>query len=267
MKWKSYWLEMSRGDFEDLDTANLVAVLPIAAIEQHGPHLPVSVDTHIAEGLVGETVRQMPDDLPASFLPVQAIGKSNEHIMAPGTLTLSWDTVYRTWYEIGESVHRAGVRRLVIVTSHGGNVTIMNTVARDLRAALGMFVVATGWFQMGAPEGLFDTEELHLGIHGGDMETSKMLHLHPHLVDMAKAENFTMKHRDRMADYPALNRLGTLPYAWIADDLNASGAAGDARPATAEKGRKVIEFQAARFLELLRDVANYDLSLMSPHPD
>jgi creatinine amidohydrolase len=259
---KPYWLSMSRTDFESLDTENTVAILPIAAVEQHGPHLPVSVDTDLAEGLVQATAARMPTDLPATFLPVQAVGKSNEHIMSPGTLTLSYQTAYACWYEIAESVHRAGIKRLVIMSSHGGNVTTMNTLARDIRIAFGMLVVATGWYSMGTPEGLYDQDELKLGIHGGDVETSMMLHLKPELVDMNKAENFVMKHRARMNDAPALNRLGTLPFGWIADDLNDKGAAGDARPATAEKGRLTIDYQADRTIELLRDVSSFDLSIL-----
>jgi creatinine amidohydrolase len=261
---KTYWLSMSRTDFEDLDTENTVAILPIAAVEQHGPHLPVSVDTDLAVGLVEATAARIPADLPATFLPVQAVGKSNEHIMSAGTLTLSYQTAYASWFEIAECVHRAGIRRLVIISSHGGNVTTMNTLARDIRVAFGMLVVATGWYSMGVPDGLYDPEELKLGIHGGDVETSMMLHLKPDLVDMNRAENFTIKHRANMNDAPALNRLGTLPFGWIADDLNDKGAVGDARPATAEKGRLTVDYQADRTIELLRDVSDFDLSILSP---
>ncbi len=256
---------MSRLDFEQLDTENMVAILPIAAVEQHGPHLPVSVDTDIASGHIASTIKILPADLPVSFLPIQAVGKSNEHIQAGGTLTLSFDTAYRAWFEIAESVRRAGVKRLVIITSHGGNVTLMGTLARDIRVKLGMFVVATGWSNLGTPEGMYDPEELRVGIHGGDVETSLMLHLNPDCVDMSKAQNFTIKHRDRMNDFPALNGLGVLPFGWIADDLNDQGAAGDARPATAEKGQLTIDHRVERIVELLRDVSKFDMSILSDY--
>ncbi len=265
MALRPHWRDMRRPEFEALGDDPGVAVLPIAAIEQHGPHLPLSVDTDIAEGMVAATVAKLPADLPASFLPVQAVGKSNEHIMTPGTLTLSFDTAYRAWYEIGESVHRAGVKRLVIVTSHGGNVTLMNTLARDLRVTFGMLVVATGWYSMGMPDGLYDPDELRRGVHGGDFETSVMLHLKPDLVDMSQAADFPMLHQQDPEKYPALNKLGPLPFGWIADDLNRSGAAGDPRAATAEKGRLTIDYQAEKFVELLRDVYGFDLSILSDY--
>ena len=88
-----FWAEMGWRDFAAADMSKVVAVLPVAAIEQHGPHLPVGVDTFINEGYLARAVERIPDDLPVLFLPVQAIGKSNEHIEYPGTLTFSMETV------------------------------------------------------------------------------------------------------------------------------------------------------------------------------
>ncbi|MEM8814055.1 MAG: creatininase family protein, partial [Pseudomonadota bacterium] len=106
---KPYWRDMTTVEFEALDPERTIAVLPIAAIEQHGPHLPVATDAVIGEAHIERVVELLPSDLGVTFLPVQAVGKSNEHISSPGTLTLSWDTVTRAWIEIGESVARAGV--------------------------------------------------------------------------------------------------------------------------------------------------------------
>lgn len=128
---RRFWHEMSAYDFAEADTSDWIAVLPVAAIEQHGPHLPVFTDTCIAEGQIARVNELLPHDLPVTFLPVQAVGKSNEHISSPGTLTLTWETATRAWEEIGESVHRAGLRKIVIVTSHGGNVPLMDIVARS----------------------------------------------------------------------------------------------------------------------------------------
>jgi creatinine amidohydrolase len=143
------WMEMTWQEIAAADTARWIAVLPLAAVEQHGPHLPLGVDAFIAEAYLARVRALLPDDLPATFLPVQRIGQSDEHLAYPGTLSLSAATVIRAWTEIAESVHRAGVRKLVMVTSHGGNVAAMEIAARDLRVRLSMLVVTCGWSRFG----------------------------------------------------------------------------------------------------------------------
>jgi creatinine amidohydrolase len=190
MQEKRYWSELTTEDFKHLDAERVVAILPVAATEQHGPHLPVATDTAIAEGLVRLTLERLPDDLKVLVLPTQPIGKSNEHLRSPGTLTYSAETVLRIWTEVGECVHRAGLRKIVIVNSHGGNSELMGIVARELRVRLGMVVVTTAWMRFGVPDGLYDEIEKVHGIHAGDVETSLMLHLRPDLVQMDKAAHF-----------------------------------------------------------------------------
>ena len=163
-----YWAEMSWRDFAAADMANVVAVLPVAAIEQHGPHLPVGVDTFINEGYLARAIARVPSDLPALFLPLQAIGKSNEHVEFPGTLTFSLETVTRAWTEIGDSVARTGCRKLIFMNSHGGNVPVIDAVARELRVRHDMLAVHAGWHRLGYPEGMFSPRERAHGIHGGD---------------------------------------------------------------------------------------------------
>ena len=150
-------------------------MLPLAAVEQHGPHLPLGVDSFIAEAYVARVCKIFPDELPVTFLPVQRIGVSVEHLAYPGTLTLSATTAIAVWTELGESLARCGLRKLVLVTSHGGNVAAMELVARDLRARLHMLAVTVGWHRFGYPDGTFSAEEKKHGIHGGDIETSLML--------------------------------------------------------------------------------------------
>ncbi len=166
---KVHWLQLTTGDFANLDPEKTIAVLPIAAIEQHGPHLAVSTDTVIGQGMIDAVIARLPADLSALFLPVQAVGKSNEHIRSPGTITYTAETAQRVWTEIGESVARAGIRKLVIVTSHGGNVDTMRVVARELRVNCQMLVVTTGW-RFGVPKGLFSDQEALHGIHAGDLD-------------------------------------------------------------------------------------------------
>jgi creatinine amidohydrolase len=258
-----YWSELTTVDFAALDAETTIAVLPVAAIEQHGPHLPVSTDTAIGEGLIAETLRRLPEDLSILILPTQAIGKSNEHLRSPGTVTLSAETALRAWTEIGESVHRAGLRKLVIINSHGGNVDVIGVVARDLRVRLRMLVVTCSWSRFGLPPGLFGNEEAAVGIHAGDIETSLMLHFRPDLVRMDKAQNFAPTTIGMTNEFALLRPTGFAAFGWIAQDLHPSGAAGDASLATAEKGRATAEFQAGEFIKLLRDVTRFSLDRLA----
>ena len=255
-----WWGDYRTTEYQSIDPEATIAVLPVAAIEQHGPHLPVSTDTSIMQGMLETVFARIPEDLDVRFLPVQAVGKSNEHLHAPGTLTLSATTAIQAWSELGASVARAGVRKIVVVNSHGGNEEIMGIVTRELRVAFKMLAVKTSWMRFGVPDGLYGPDEMRYGIHGGDVETSLMLHFRPHLVDMAKAENFASNVTKAEAHFDLLRHTGTHAFAWIASDLNPNGVVGDAAAATAEKGRLTAELQADGFVRLLRDVRNARLA-------
>jgi creatinine amidohydrolase len=259
---KTQWLQLTTEEFSALDPDKTIAVLPIAAIEQHGPHLAVSTDTIIGQGMVDAVTARLPDDLAVLFLPVQSVGKSNEHIRSPGTITYTAETAQRAWTEIGESVARAGLRKMVIVTSHGGNVDTMRVVARELRVSCQMLVVTTGW-RFGVPKGLFADQEAQHGIHAGDIETSLMLHFRPDLVDVGKAKLFASTAAEMEKDYKHLRPAGQHGFGWIAQDLSADGAVGDASAASAEKGRLTAEHQADGFVAFLRDVARFPLTQLA----
>lgn len=258
-----HWGDLTTRDFHGLDPETTIAVLPIAAIEQHGPHLPVSTDTEIARGMVAEAMRQCPADLDALFLPIQSVGKSNEHLRSPGTLTLTAETALKAWTEIGEAVARAGLRKLVFANSHGGNVDLMNIVCRELRVRCGMLAVSSSWSRLGKPAGLYTDKELAVGIHGGDMETSLMLHFRPELVKMAHAANFEPSTVEISETFEILRPTGMTAFAWIAQDIHADGTAGDASIATAAKGKATAEHQAALFIRLLEDVKAFSLSRLA----
>ncbi len=261
-----FWAEMTWTDFRDADMASAIAVLPVAAIEQHGPHLPVGVDTFIMEGYLRAAVARLPADLPALFLPVQAIGKSNEHLEFPGTLTFSAETVIRAWREIGESVHRAGVRKLVIVNSHGGNIPPLDIVARELRVRLGMLVVVASWSRFGYPEGLYGPDEKVHGIHAGEAETSLMMAFRPELVRHDAVRNFVPNSIAIAEDFAWLRVTQPIGFGWMAQDVSAAGAMGDAASATAEKGSVTADSGAAAFIDLLRDVERFDVARLARGP-
>jgi len=253
------WAEYRTTEFEGLDPAQVIAVLPTAAIEQHGPHLPVGTDTMIASGMLDQLRRDCPDDLDLRILPVQAVGKSNEHLHAPGTLTLGADVALKAWVEIGLSVARAGVRKLVIVNSHGGNLDLISILSRELRVQAGMLAVKCQWGSFGHPSGMYPAEELRFGIHGGDVETSLMLTFQPHCVDMAAAAD-----NRSSAQAGGISPIGPVSYGWIASDLNPVGTVGDASIATAQKGAATAAHQVAGFIALLRQVRDTPLDQFAP---
>lgn len=253
------WAEMTTEEFRAADTARWIAVLPIAAIEQHGPHLPVAVDTAISEGNVGAVIARLPDDLAVTFLPTVWMGKSNEHVSFPGTITLGAETQIRMLTEIGDSIARAGVRKLVIANAHGGNVAAMDIVARDLRVRHGMLVVQLSWHRLGVPDGLFDPEEVRHGIHGGEIETSQMLHFRPDLVRMDKAGNFVSAAVAMEGAYRHLRATGPVGFGWMSEDLSPAGAIGNAAAASADKGERATAFTADAFIALLADIERFPM--------
>jgi len=261
------WQEMTTTDFAALDRERTIAVLPVAAIEQHGPHLPLCVDACINQGIVDEVLRRLPPDLPVTFLPLMPIGKSNEHMAYPGTLTLSAETLIRLWTEIGECVAHAGIRKLVIVNSHGGQPQIMDIVARDLRVRLRMFVVTLSYGALGRRAGFFSDSEMRHGIRGGSSETSQMLHLRPDLVRQAERRNFVPVSVEMESEYVHLTPEGRVGFGWQTQDLHPAGACGNALDADAERGRVIVEHAAARFIELLLEVERFPLSRLRPGPD
>ncbi len=268
-----YWADLTSRHFAQLAASSsidsAVAVLPVAAIEQHGPHLPVSVDTTLVNGVVNASLAHLPAALPVLFLPTQQVGKSNEHIRFPGTLTLSAHTLISVWMELGASVARAGFKKLVLLNSHGGQVSVMDIVARDLRTAHDLIVYHTSWYNLplgDAVTGLFPPEEHRFGIHAGDMETSMMLALAPAQVDMAQAKNFHSTSQSRAAAYPILGNGTSAKLGWQMQDYNPQGAAGNAAAATAAKGHALLEAAGLQLARLLQEISSLPLSTLNPTP-
>ncbi|MBB4143788.1 creatininase family protein [Rhizobium rhizoryzae] len=255
-----YWNELNTRDFAKLDAEKTIAILPLASTEQHGPHLPVATDVAIANGMLAELKNQRPDDLDILVLPTQEIGKANEHIYGPGTLSYGADLLIPMWTAIGEKVSQAGVKKLVMVNSHGGNLDIMSIVSREMRVRFGMAAVATQWGRFGHPEGMVSAHEQAFGIHGGDVETSLMLYFRPELVHMEHAQNFESKAEWMKSRSRFLQPLPPHSLAWIAHDLNPDGVVGNAANGTASKGEAICKHQVAGFIELLQDLQNYPLS-------
>lgn len=249
-----WWVDFRADEFDGIDPLKTIAVLPVAAVEQHGPHLPLGTDVILNRGCLEMLRPRVPAGLDIRVLPIQEVGKSNEHIWAPGTLTSGVHGLIDTWVEIGLSVARAGVRKLLFINSHGGNEEVMGIVARELRVRADMLVVKSGWSKFPPPDGLLPDVERQHGIHGGDFETSMMLYFRPDLVRADKLADFPSVAARDEARFTHLRPTGSHAYSWISSDLHPSGTVGDASKATAEKGRLIAEREVAGMLELLADI-------------
>ena len=251
-----FWADLKSPDFARLDAAATIAVLPVAAIEQHGPHLPLSVDTDLVNGVIAHCLPHLAG-ASVLFLPTQAVGRSIEHVAFAGTLTLGAATLIQNWIDLGECVARTGIKKLVFLNAHGGNVSTLDIVGRELRARFALTVFTVNTFSLPMPtevRQLFGPDEERFGVHGGDVETSMMLALHPARVDMGQAQNFHSTSQDRAQRFAILGNGSSAKLAWGAQDLNSQGAAGNAAAATAEKGAAVLQASGLALALLLREV-------------
>ncbi|RRH87040.1 creatininase family protein [Variovorax beijingensis] len=263
-----FWSQLTTRDFAALDAAATVVVLPLGATEQHGPHLPLGVDTVLADGIVAASLPLLPAGLPVLFLPTQQIGLSPEHARFAGTLTLSAETLIRMWKEIGAGVAHAGVKKLVLFNAHGGHVGAMDIVARELRAAHGLIVYSVSWFNLplGDAGAQFGAGEHRFGVHAGEIETSMMLALAPQQVRMAEAKNFRSTSEQRAAGYAILGNGKSAKLGWAMEDYNAQGAAGNAAAATAPRGQAVVDAAAQQLALLLAEVSRLPLDTANTQP-
>jgi len=255
-----YWQNLSTEELAAADRERTVVVLPVGAVEQHGPHLPVGVDAMLNEGLVRETLRKLPADFPVLVLPPLPVGWSDEHGSFPGTLSISFETLTAAWAEIGASVAESGFRRLVIFNSHGGQSEIAKIVSRKLRIAHDMLAVAANWYALIDLSEMFGGEERRFGIHAGAVETSMIMHLHPDLVHTDRIADFEPASIEMARQYRRLGPTGATPFGWVAEDLHTSGAVGNAALADVEKGSEIVTRAAQAFAELLEEVGRFDLS-------
>ncbi len=268
-----YWADLSTRQFAQLgaapDIGQVVALLPLGATEQHGPHLPLGVDSDLVDAIVTSALPELPADMPLLVLPTQRIGKSNEHARFPGTLTLGAETLIRAWTEIGACVAATGVRKLLLFNAHGGQVGLMDIVARDLRARHDLIVYSSNWYDLPIPDAVmapFDATEQRFGVHGGDVETSMMLALHPQRVAMEQAKNFVSTSQLRASQYPILGNGRSARLAWQMQDYNAQGAAGNAAAASAAKGQALVAAAGQQLALLLQELSRLPLSTLVERP-
>jgi len=260
------WTAFRSAGIGKAEASRWIAVLPLAATEQHGPHLPFETDVLIAQAYLARVRPILPESLPVTFLPIEPVGISTEHIAWPGTQTLATDVALNKWMALCDTVAQTGIRKIIMVSSHGGNSAAMALIAQDLRAKHDMLAVSTSWSRFGAPEGMFSADELRFGIHGGAVETSIMLAAFPDQVNESRIANFQSAEKQMTTEFRWLSAGRPAPFAWAAQDLNPLGVVGDATLASTEKGTVLLDHGARAFVELLDDVGRFDLARLANKP-
>lgn len=243
-----------------------IAVLPLGAHEQHGPHLPHETDSIIAGAVAARLAERLAGEIPLLVLETEETGYSPEHLDFAGSRSLAFDEAVRRWTGIGERLAEQGLRKLMLLNAHGGNSPLMTIVATELRVRRQMLCVATSWTRFGAAEGLFEPREIALGIHAGAIETSVMLALRPELVKLDRLADFASEQERLEGENRWLRAYGRHAFGWKMQDLNPLGAVGDARLADAGKGAAMIERTVTGLAELAREMDRFDLSRLRDRP-
>ena len=257
-----YWQDLTSPDFARLDPEETIALLPVAAVEQHGPHLPLATDALINEAIVAAALGRLPDRPTVLVLPAMNIGSSLEHTGFAGTLSADAETVMAGWRAVCTSVARSGVRKLVIFNSHGGQVALVDLVALRLRAEQKMFVVRANYFAFGSPPGLFEADELAHGIHGGAVETSLMMHVRPDLVHYEFLGTFDGLPGAMAVDSRMLGVERPVGFGWMSQDLHPAGVCGNAASGDAQRGAAYLDHLADCLVTLLVETAATPLSVL-----
>jgi len=261
------WAELTSAAIGALDRERTVAVIPLGATEQHGPHLPTGTDTMIAEGILEETAGLLSPEVGVVVLPPLPVGASLEHASFAGTLSFAATTMIELVVSLGADVARSGLEKILLLSSHGGNNPAVSAAALELRARHRLVAVATSLARFGVPEALAEDPERAWGVHGGFVETALMLHLRPELVRHAELARFPSIQSALPAKFEHLRAHGPIGYGWMAEDLNPAGVVGDAASANAEAGAEIARHQAERLAALLAEIsAARPDELLAPGP-
>jgi creatinine amidohydrolase len=257
------WGTLSAVDAEAAARRDPVVVLPLAATEQHGPHLPLSTDLDIGIGILEAALGMLPPDLEVWTLPAITVGASQEHLRFDGTKSITTEELIESIVTRGAALARAGVRRLVLSNSHGGNHHAIEAAALDLRARAGLLVVKASWFRFPRPDIALPEEEWRHGLHGGAVETAMMMHLRPDAVRKDAVARFASLGEELERSLRRVGPEGVAPFAWLADDLNPHGVVGDATLATSTMGARLVEHYGSILAEVIRDARDFPLQRLA----
>ncbi len=254
---KRFFPYLTWTDIESMeDKENVVIIQPVGSIEQHGPHLPIIVDSAIGLGVLGKALEKLALDIPAYALPSLYYGKSNEHWQFPGTITLSAQTLLAVLMEMADSMYRSGFRKLVLMNSHGGQPQVMEIAARDIHQKYGDFMVFPifTWRVPNITKDLLTEQEKEYGIHAGDAETSIMLSLLPEQVKMDRA---VKEYPYGLPEDSLLTMEGKMPFAWLTKEISKTGVLGDATVASKEKGDRILDSVSDGWVKLITDIYKF----------
>ena len=266
MTWYT-WEKLTTTDLAGEAFAGAVAVLPVASIEQHGPHLPLGTDAILTEGILQAALTRVPDEISVLRLPTQRIGVSIEHTSFPGTLSLPAEVVIAQWMAIGQAVAAAGIKKLVILNGHGGQTGLVDVVATRLRADHGLTVLRATTFRLMELDKVLEEREARFGLHGGELETALMMAIAPGLVRTEALEDFRSTDEDMIDRFSMLEAEGAVGLGWMAEDLNIRGVTGNAAAATPEFGRAVLGATAERLATLIAELHGFEWDPASRRAD
>ena len=247
--------DLTGPEIADRITPESILLLPVGAVEQHGPHLPLAVDHVIAHETATAVVDDVGDELDIWQLPTLSISKSNEHAWSPGTLWYSAETLLAMLRDLGRCLATTGAERLVFLNGHGGNTTLLATALRELRVQYGFKTFLVHPAVPPAYGGTAPAEELGMGIHGGRNETSIYLHLRPDDVDMTKCER---KVPEALADNEFVKFGGPVMFGWLSNDFDPEGYIGDPTGASAELGKQLFEANVAHLARQMAEIKTFD---------
>ena len=259
------WEWMTTVEAEALSQSDPVVILPLGAIEQHGPHLPLSTDLEIGTGILECALGLLPADFPTWVLPPQAVGCSGEHERFPGTLSTEPHLLSGVLCALGAAVARSGAKRVVISNSHGGNVSAVDSAALELRRKHGLLVTKSHYFLFPRPEGVeLPESEWRHGLHGGAIETALMLHLRPDLVRRSLAQDTPSlgQRLERSLRHVSPAAAGA-SFAWMAEDLSASGVTGNATLATVALGQRLLDGYGRMLADVILDTRDFPIETLT----
>lgn len=251
---RDQWQQLTSDELAGLDPESTIALLPMAAVEQHGPHLPLGTDALIGQGIIEALPRGAAHRARVLVLPPFNVGFSLEHQAFAGTLSIEAETLIAAWLGVGRSVARAGLRKLLLFNSHGGQTPLLDIVALRLRVDLQMLVVRCSYFALGTPPGLFAPDELAQGFHGGEVETSLMLHLHPALVRRECLRHFEGLPAQMARRHEVLGVESPVGIGWMSQDLHEVGVCGRADRADARRGGVLLNYLAGELARLIEEL-------------